>query len=108
LTAPIILKAQKWIENNPRATYTVDDVCSRCGVGRRTFERRFNKHTGNSIAEYAQRVKVEYVKKQLETGQRGINEIIYETSYNDINAFRKVFRGITDLSPVEYRKRYAG
>jgi transcriptional regulator GlxA family with amidase domain len=103
-----VLKAQEWIENNPRAIYTVDVVCSRFGVGRRTFERRFKKHTDNSIAEYAQRVKVEYVKKQLETNQRGINEIVYETGYNDIDAFRKVFKRITDLSPVEYRKRYAG
>ena len=54
--------------------------------------------------EYIQRVKVEYAKKHLETGRKTVNEIIYDTGYNDIDAFRKVFKKFTDLSPVVYRK----
>lgn len=57
--------------------------------------------------EYIQRVKVEAAKKQLETGRKTINEIIYEIGYNDIDAFRKVFKKFTDLSPIDYRKKFA-
>jgi len=103
----LVLKAQEFIENNPGATYSVNDVCEQLSVGRRTFERKFKKCTGNSIAEYIQRVKVEFAKKHLEAGQKTINEIIYETGYNDIDAFRKVFKKFTDLSPIDYRKKYA-
>ncbi len=102
-----VLKAQEWIENNPTETYTVDEVCDKVSVGRRTFERRFKKSTGNSIAEYIQRVKVEFAKKHLEAGRKTINEIVYETGYNDIDAFRKIFKKTTDLSPLEYRKKYS-
>ena len=102
-----VLKAQEWIETNPTENFTVEYICNVLGVGRRTFERRFKKCTSNSIAEYVQRVKVEFVKKQLETGRKTINEIIYETGYNDVDAFRKVFKKITDLSPVDYRKKYS-
>jgi len=103
----IVLKAQEFIENNPTAILTVDEVCNMVGVGRRTFERRFKKNTNNSILEYIQRVKVEFAKKHLETGRKTVNEIIYETGYNDIDAFRKVFKKITDLSPIDYRKKFA-
>lgn len=103
----IVLKTQEFIENNPTASYTVDELCNKFGVGRRTFERRFKKHTSNSIAEYIQRVKVEFAKKHLETGRKTVNEIIYEAGYNDIDAFRKVFKKFTDLSPIDYRKKYA-
>ena len=103
----LILKAQEWIEQNPTENYTVEDICSKLGIGRRTFERRFRKCTGNSTIEYMQRVKVEFVKKQLEAGRKTINEIIYEIGYNDIDAFRKVFKKFTDLSLVDYRKKYA-
>jgi transcriptional regulator GlxA family with amidase domain len=103
----IVLKAQEWIENNPTDSFTVEHLCTRLGVGRRTFERRFKKCTGNSILQYTQRVKVEFAKKQLESGRKTINEIIYETGYNDIDAFRKVFKKFTDLSPLDYRRRYA-
>lgn len=102
----MVIKAQEHIENNPAAMFSVDEICNEFGVGRRTFERRFKKSTGNSIAEYIQRVKVEFVKKHLESGRKTINEIIYEIGYNDIDAFRKVFKKYTDLSPVNYRKRY--
>jgi transcriptional regulator GlxA family with amidase domain len=102
----VVLKAQEWIENNPTKTFTVDDICDKFNVGRRTFERRFRKCTSNSIAEYIQRVKVEFAKKHLEAGRKTVNEIIYETGYNDTDAFRKVFKKYTDLTPVEYRKKY--
>lgn len=103
----LVLKAQEFIENNPTENYTVDKISKNLNVGRRTFERRFKKCTGNSILEYIQRVKVEFAKKHLEAGRKTVNEIIYETGYNDIDAFRKVFKKITDLSPVDYRKKYS-
>jgi transcriptional regulator GlxA family with amidase domain len=103
----LVIRAQEFIENNPTANFTVDEVCVKFGVGRRTFERRFKKGTGNSVVEYIQRVKVEFAKKHLETGRKTVNEIIYETGYNDIDAFRRVFRKFTDLSPIDYRKKFA-
>ena len=101
-----VLKAQEFIENNPEKKFTVDEISSKFGIGRRTFERRFKKSTGNSMIEYIQRVKVEAIKKQLELGRKTINEIIFEIGYNDINAFRNVFKKYTGMSPVDYRKKY--
>ena len=101
-----VLHAQEFIESNPTGIFAVEEICTRFGIGRRTFERRFRKCTGNSIAEYMQRVKVEFAKKQLELNRKTINEIIYEVGYNDTDAFRRVFKKYTDLSPIEYRKRF--
>jgi transcriptional regulator GlxA family with amidase domain len=102
-----VLNSQELIENNPTETFTVDEICAKMAVGRRTFERRFKKCTGNSVAEYIQRVKVEYTKKQLESGRKTVNEIIYDVGYNNIDAFRKVFKKHTDLSPIDYRRKYS-
>jgi transcriptional regulator GlxA family with amidase domain len=101
-----VLQAQDLIEHNPTVIFSVDDICQKIGLGRRTLERHFKKSTGNSVVEYQQRVKIEFVKKQLEAGRKTVNEIIYETGYNDVDAFRKVFKKFTDLSPVDYRKRF--
>lgn len=103
-----ILKAQELIEKNSNAPITIDMLCEQVGMTRRTLERNFRKCTGNSVNEYIQRVKVEHAKKELEMTHKTINEIIFNTGYNDIDAFRKVFKKYTDLSPLEYRKRYAG
>ena len=103
----IVLRAQEFIENNPSEILTTDGLCEKLDVGRRTFERRFRKSTGNSISEYIQRVKVELTKKELETGSKTVNEIIFDVGYNDVDAFRKVFKRYTNLSPLEWRKRYS-
>ncbi|MBS0029255.1 GlxA family transcriptional regulator [Chitinophaga sp. 22321] len=102
-----VLKAQQFLEENPDKRFTIDEISSKFGVGRRTFERRFKKSTGNSLIEYMQRVKVEAIKKQLELGTKTVNEIIFEIGYNDINAFRRVFRKYTGMSLVDYRKKYS-
>ncbi|QHW00243.1 GlxA family transcriptional regulator [Spirosoma endbachense] len=104
----LVLKAQELIEEDPGANWTVDRLCQKLCIGRRSFERRFKARTTNTLVEYVQRVKVEFAKKQLEGGQKTINEIVYATGYIDLDAFRKVFRKVTDLSPVEYRKKYGG
>jgi transcriptional regulator GlxA family with amidase domain len=101
-----IIKVQEYIENNYAEKISVDALCEKFSIGRRTFERRFKKATGNSVVEYIQRVKMEAAKKQLETGRRTVNEVMFEVGYNDTKAFRELFKKITGLSPVEYRNKY--
>ena len=101
-----IKKVQEFIEENHTIKISVDELCKKFAIGRRTFERRFKKATNNSVAEYMQRVKIEAAKKQLETGRKTVNEVMYEVGYNDTRAFRELFKKITGLSPVEYRNKY--
>ena len=101
-----IKKVQEFIEENHTIKISVDELCEKFAIGRRTFERRFKKATNNTVAEYMQRVKIEAAKKQLETGRKTVNEVMYEVGYNDTRAFRELFKKITGLSPVEYRNKY--
>lgn len=104
----LVLRAQELIEHNPAVPHSTEAIAAAFPIGRRTFERRFKKSTGNSVTEYVHRVKVEFAKKHLEQNKKTINEIVYDTGYNDIDAFRRVFKKYTDLSPVEYRRKYSG
>ncbi len=101
-----ILNVQEYIEKNYQEKLTVDELAHKFNMGRRSLERWFKKATCNSVVEYIQRVKIEAAKKQLETGRKTINEVMYNVGYTDINAFRKVFKKITGMSPIEYRNKY--
>lgn len=103
---PEIAKVQEFIEANYQEKITVDELCTKFGIGRRTFERRFKKATHNTVLEYLQRVKIEAAKKELETGRKTVNEVMYEVGYTDTKAFREVFKKVTSMSPVDYRNRY--
>jgi len=102
----MVQQAQAYIENKLDEKISVEDLSSRFAVGRRNFDRRFIKATGNTPLEYSQRVKMESAKKAFETSRKTVNEVMYEVGYSDIKAFREVFRKITGMSPLEYRGKY--
>lgn len=102
----MVKKAQAYLENKSHEKISMERLSSRLLVGRRNFDRRFIKATGNTPVEYLQRVKIERAKKSLETSRKTINEVMYEVGYTDVKAFREVFRKITGLSPLDYRRRY--
>jgi transcriptional regulator GlxA family with amidase domain len=102
-----IKKAQEFIENNFEEKITVDQLASMFALGRRNMERRFKKATANTVVEYIQRVKIEAAKKNLESGRKNINEVMYDVGYSDTKAFRTVFKKITGLSPIEYKHKYS-
>ena len=102
----VIKNAQNFIEQNFQEKITVDELANKLALGRRNLERRFKKATSNTVVEYIQRVKIEAVKKSLETDRKTVNELMYEVGYSDTKAFRTIFRKITGLSPIEYRNKY--
>ncbi|HET6992396.1 MAG TPA: helix-turn-helix domain-containing protein [Bacteroidia bacterium] len=102
----MVVKAQAFIESNLHEKISIEKLSSRLSVGRRNFDRRFIKATGNTPVEYLQRVKVEAAKKAFETSRKTINEVMYEVGYSDNKAFREVFRKITGMSPIHYKEKY--
>ena len=102
----MVKKAQDYIEHRLDEKIATEDLAASFAIGRRSFDRRFIKATGNTPTEYAQRVKIEAAKKAFENSRKQINEVMYEVGYSDQKAFREVFRKITGFSPLEYRNRY--
>jgi len=105
-TDELVKKAQYYLENKIDERVSIEQLAASFAIGRRNFDRRFIKATGNTPTEYSQRVKIEAAKKAFEASRKTINEVMYEVGYSDMKAFREVFRKITGLSPLEYRNRY--
>lgn len=101
-----VLQAQDYIESHFSEKLGVNSLCEEIGVGRRTIERRFKYATSNTIAEYIQRVKIEAAKKELESGNKTVSEVMYDVGYNDTKAFRNMFKKYAGLTPLEYRNKY--
>ena len=102
----MVIKAQTYIESKLHEKVSVEHLSNTFAAGRRNFDRRFIKATGNTPVEYSQRVKIESAKKAIESSRKTITEIMYEVGYSDVKAFREVFRKITGISPLEYRNKY--
>ena len=102
----VVKKAQAYIESKVDEKISVQHLSGKFAVGRRNFDRRFIKATGNTPVEYAQRVKMEAAKKAFDTSRKTVNEVMYDVGYSDVKAFREVFKKLTGMSPLAYRKKY--
>lgn len=102
----LVKEAQAYIESKVDEKVSMAQLALRYAIGRRNFDRRFIKATGNTPMEYSQRVKMEAAKKAFETSRKTVNEVMYEVGYSDVKAFREIFRKITGMSPLEYRNKY--
>jgi len=102
----LVRDAQTYMEDNLHEKISVEYLSGKFAIGRRHFDRRFIKATGNTPLEYLQRVKIESAKRSFENSRKTINEVMYDVGYSDEKAFREVFRKITGMSPLEYRGRY--
>jgi transcriptional regulator GlxA family with amidase domain len=105
---PLVVKAQKWIEQHYTQSIDYDRLAGEFRMSRRSLERRFKQATGVTPLGYLQQLRVETAKSLLEDGSRTFNEITYQVGYEDIPFFRKVFVKLTGLRPKEYQQRFAG
>lgn len=101
-----ILEAQQYIEAHYDDPPTVAALAARVGLSRRHFIRRFKQATYNTPLQYIQRVRIEAAKKALEATSDTVQEIMYRVGYNDVKAFRALFRRETGLTPLHYRRKY--
>ncbi|WP_270090282.1 GlxA family transcriptional regulator [Sphingobacterium sp. SYP-B4668] len=102
----VVVMAQEYIEKNFSGKISMDELSKKFSIGRRSFDRRFIKATGNTPVEYWQRVRVESAKREFETSRKTVNEVMYEVGYTDVKAFREVFRKVTGVSPLGYKGKY--
>lgn len=101
-----ILKAQHYLQANEGKETRLARLAEHAGLEERTFLRRFQKATGLTVTEYAQRLRVAKAQELLQFGQLPSDRIAWEVGYSDPGAFRKVFTRIVGLTPGEYRQRF--
>lgn len=102
-----IREIQNFIEANTEEKITVDILAAKCHMDRVNFSRRFKKATHISPVNYIQQIKIEAAKRELETGRKNINEVMYSVGYIDIKAFRTIFKKVAGLSPTDYKAKFS-
>lgn len=69
------------------------------------FCRYFKARTQKSFVTFLQEIRVSHACKLLRQDRLSVMEVALESGYNNLVNFNKCFKGITALSPSEYRKK---
>jgi transcriptional regulator GlxA family with amidase domain len=102
-----IQEATTWLRKNLNKDIRIEDLAQKMNVSTRTLIRRFNKATGESPVQYLQKLRIDRSKYFLETSPLSMHTIIERVGYQDESTFRRLFKKHTNLTPLQYRQRYA-
>lgn len=102
----LVALAQEKIESSYNDTGTIEEMIKDIPSSRRNIVRRFKSVTGITPIEYLQQTRIEAAKKLLLHTGKQMNEVIFNSGYNDPKAFRKVFRKMVGMTPTEYREKF--
>lgn len=80
------------------------DVAQEVGFSRFHFGRIFSYATGESLASFRRRIRLERSAHQLEFTTISITEIAFGAGYETLEAFIKAFRSEYNLTPSDYRR----
>jgi transcriptional regulator GlxA family with amidase domain len=102
----LVKTAQQLIETTYRDAGNITEIIQGLPASRRNIVRRFKHAVGITPIEYLQKTRVEAAKKQLEQTDHSILEVMLYSGYNDLKAFRQLFKKSVGMSPKAYREKF--
>ncbi len=93
----------KYIQENFKTEINLQDISDHLNISPFYFSRMFSKVTGTTFKNYVNSVRIEHAEAQIKSTKRPIIEIAYESGFNSIRTFNRVFKSVTGLTPSEIR-----
>ena len=97
--------AVKCIEKNlTNTSFNVEMFCSLLKLSQPQCYRKIRGITGFNISEFIRNTRLKKASKLLKSGQYKVNEVAYETGFNDPNYFSKSFVKLYGTTPSDFTK----
>ena len=84
---------------------TIEEVADSLGMNKDYLGRQLKKKTQMSFRSLYNRVKMEYAKPMIKSGQYKIYEISEMLGYTSPDYFSALFKNIVKMTPAEYKKQ---
>lgn len=95
----------KEIERNYDLELTVQTLCAKVYVTPQYLSRLFRRFLGCSVYEYLTSYRITKAKEYLLTdSQKKVQEIAAQVGFQDTSHFISMFRKVTGVTPLEFRK----
>ncbi len=102
-----INKAKITIHENI-STIRPEDLAKMMCMSYSRFRKTFKEYTGFAPSQFIQEVKIKTAKEMLTNTFMSVKEIAYELGFENKDYFFTVFRKLTGMTPIHYRKHTQG
>lgn len=100
-------EVQRWIAAHPADDHGVEKLAARIGMSPRHFARLFRTETGLTPAVFVETVRIEAVRRMLETGDIAPKQVAAACGFKEPDTLRRAFLRRVGVTPAEYRRRHS-
>lgn len=101
---PVVTRAKEYVARRYAENISSRHAAKDLRLSRFYFCKLFKKGAGLTFTEYLARVRVEHVKGMLLNPNLRVSEIAFQTGFQSLTHFNRVFLKLTRRSPTEYRE----
>ncbi|HYG34791.1 MAG TPA: AraC family transcriptional regulator, partial [Clostridia bacterium] len=76
------------------------------GMSKASFERQFRRYTGCTLTEFANRVRLDHVRRLLTSTGEPVSSIAYAAGFNHLSYFNRLYRRVYGVAPSLDRTRH--
>ena len=83
---------------------TLEEAAESLDLSKFYFSHFFKKNTGQSFHSYLTKTRVNFAKRYLIESKMPVIDIAFQSGFNSIQTFNRVFKTLTGFSPRDYRQ----
>lgn len=101
-----IVPVMEYIRSNIRENFNLKDLSEKACMSTTSFYRFFKRELGMSPIEFILNEKIKYAKSLLKNPKLQINEVCFESGFDDCNYFIRLFKKHEGITPKQYQLLY--
>lgn len=103
-----IVKAFEYLQSNYDKSITLDEISKLVGMTEVSFSRFIKKRTGKTFIDSLNEIRIGHASRLLIDTTHTIAEISYQTGFNNLSYFNRIFKARNHATPKEFRENYSG
>jgi AraC-like DNA-binding protein/ligand-binding sensor protein len=100
-----VAMARAYIQDHLDEQLSLPRVADAVNTSSFYFSRMFKQVTGHTFTEYLSMVRIEHAKQLMRDQNKNITQIAYDSGFQSLSQFNRVFRKLQHEAPGTYRRR---
>ncbi len=102
--AKTVIGLLDWIEENFSDPITLDTLAEVSGLSAKYLCRIFKEYTGKTVIDYINELRIDNAAHEISVKGLSITRAAYDSGFNDLSYFCKVFKRYKGVTPRAYKK----
>lgn len=103
---PLLARLRRLVERTPAVETTLERLAEQLACSPRTLARKVGEAAGMPVGRYVRLVKLHQAGEHLLHGRRSAAQVSETLGFADESGFRRSFKAVTGLTPLDYVNRY--